>query len=54
MFGKIGVPELLIMLAIALLLFGPRKLGDLGKSIGEGIRGFKSALAEEGGKEATK
>ena len=51
MFGKIGVPELLIVLAIALLLFGPRKLGDLGKSLGEGIRGFKSAVADEGGKE---
>jgi sec-independent protein translocase protein TatA len=42
--GKIGVPELLIVLAIALLIFGPAKIGSLGKSLGEGIRGFKSAL----------
>lgn len=52
MFGKIGVPELLIVLAVALLIFGPRKIGDLGKSLGEGIRGFKSALADDGGKDA--
>ena len=42
--GKIGVPELLIVLVIALLIFGPSKLSGLGKSLGEGIRGFKSAL----------
>jgi sec-independent protein translocase protein TatA len=42
--GKIGVPELLIVLAIGLLIFGPSKLAGLGKSLGEGIRGFKSAL----------
>ncbi len=42
--GKIGVPELLILLAIGLLIFGPSKLAGLGKSLGEGIRGFKSAL----------
>ncbi len=42
--GKIGVPELLIVLAIGLLVFGPSKLAGLGKSLGEGIRGFKSAL----------
>jgi sec-independent protein translocase protein TatA len=44
MFGKLGVPELLIIFTIALLIFGPRKIGDLGKGLGEGIRGFKSAL----------
>lgn len=54
MFGKIGVPELLIVLAIALLIFGPRKIGELGKGLGEGIRGFKSAIADDGGKEAVK
>jgi sec-independent protein translocase protein TatA len=42
--GKIGVPELLIVFVIALLIFGPSKLSSLGKSLGEGIRGFKSAL----------
>lgn len=52
MFGKIGVPELLIVLAIALLIFGPRKIGELGKGLGEGIRGFKSAVAEDESKQA--
>jgi sec-independent protein translocase protein TatA len=45
--GKIGVPELVIILAIGLLVFGPSKLAGLGKSLGEGIRGFKSALNED-------
>jgi sec-independent protein translocase protein TatA len=44
MFGKLGIPELLVVLAIALLIFGPKKIGELGKSLGEGIRGFKSAV----------
>ncbi len=44
MFGELGVPELLLILGIALLLFGPKKIGELGKGLGEGIRGFKSAL----------
>ena len=47
MFGKLGVPELLIIFAIALLIFGPRKIGELGKGLGEGIRGFKSAVSGE-------
>jgi sec-independent protein translocase protein TatA len=44
--GKIGIPELLIILAVALLIFGPKKLGDLGKGLGEGIRNFKSSMNE--------
>lgn len=44
MFGELGIPELLVILGIALLVFGPRRLGDLGKGLGEGIRGFKSAM----------
>lgn len=54
MIGKLGLPELLVLLAIALLIFGPRKIGELGKGLGEGIRGFKSAVSDDGGKEATK
>ena len=53
MFGELGVPELLFILGIALLIFGPRKLGDLGKGLGEGIRGFRSALKGEEEKPAT-
>jgi len=45
--GKLGLPEILLILAIALLLFGPGKLGDLGKSLGEGIRNFKSAMKDD-------
>ena len=44
--GKLGIPELLIILAIALLIFGPSKLGGLGKGLGEGIRNFKASLGE--------
>jgi sec-independent protein translocase protein TatA len=36
--------HLLVIAGIALLMFGPRKLPELGKGLGEGIRGFKSAL----------
>ena len=45
--GKIGLPELLVVFAIGLLIFGPSKLAGLGKSLGEGIRGFKSAMNDE-------
>ena len=46
MIGKLGLPELLVVLVIALLIFGPRKIGELGKGLGEGIRGFRSAVKE--------
>jgi sec-independent protein translocase protein TatA len=36
--------HLLVIVGLALLMFGPKKLPELGKGIGEGIRGFKSAL----------
>jgi len=39
--------HLLVILGIALLVFGPKKLPELGKGIGEGLRGFKSALKDE-------
>ena len=43
---KLGVPELLVVLAIALIIFGPSKIADLGKGLGEGIRNFKGAMKE--------
>ena len=39
--------HLLVICGIALLVFGPKKLPELGKGIGEGIRGFKSAMKKE-------
>lgn len=45
--GKIGLTEILFVVAIALLLFGPSKFAALGKSLGEGIRNFKSAVKTE-------
>ena len=45
--GKIGLFEILLIVGIALLLFGPSKFASLGKSIGEGLRNFKSAMKEE-------
>lgn len=44
MFGELGVMELLVIFGIALLIFGPRKIGELGKGLGEGIRHFKDAM----------
>ncbi len=45
--------HLLIIFGIALLVFGPKKLPELGKGIGEGIRGFKSAMKTEEEKPAS-
>ena len=47
MFGPIGMPELILIFLVALLVFGPKKLPELGKGLGEGIRGFKSAMKAE-------
>ena len=47
MFGKMGVWELLIILAIALLIFGPKALPKLGESIGKTIGSFKKGLNED-------
>jgi sec-independent protein translocase protein TatA len=43
MFGSIGMPELIIIFVIALIIFGPRKLPELGKSLGKSIGEFKRA-----------
>jgi len=46
MFGGIGIPELIIVLVIAMIFFGPGKLPELGSSIGKAIKGFKKSLEE--------
>ncbi len=45
MFGSIGLPEILVVFVIALIIFGPSKLPELGKSLGEAIKGFKKSLS---------
>ena len=48
LFGPVGPQELLIVLLIVIIIFGARRLPELGKGLGEGIRNFKKAF---GGKE---
>ncbi|MBX7231691.1 MAG: twin-arginine translocase TatA/TatE family subunit [Bdellovibrionales bacterium] len=45
--GGMSIWHLLILLTIVLLFFGPSRLGDLGKSLGQAVRGFKKGLNED-------
>jgi len=47
MFRSIGLPELLVILVVAVLLFGGKKIPDLAKGLGEGIKNFKNAVKED-------
>ena len=47
MIGKLGLPEILLLAVIALLIFGPGRLSQLGKGLGEGIRNYKDAIKGE-------
>jgi sec-independent protein translocase protein TatA len=46
-FGSLGLPELLIILVIVIVIFGAKKLPDLGKSLGEGIKNFKGSVTNK-------
>ena len=54
MFRNIGPTELLIILIVAVLLFGGKKIPELAKGLGEGIRSFKGAIKAEDEKDAPK
>jgi sec-independent protein translocase protein TatA len=43
----VGLPEVLIVLIIALVVFGPKRLPELGKSLGSGMRSFKESITED-------
>jgi sec-independent protein translocase protein TatA len=52
--GRIGLPEMLVVFAIVLLIFGPKKLPDLARGLGQAIRGFKEETRETGKEAPTK
>ncbi|MBN1249179.1 MAG: twin-arginine translocase TatA/TatE family subunit [Anaerolineae bacterium] len=47
LFRNLGVPELILILVIAILIFGPGRIGKIGSELGKGIRGFKEGVAPE-------
>jgi len=51
---NVGVPELLIVLAIAILILGPKRIPEAAKSVGRGIRGFRETVGGEDGEESRK
>ena len=51
MFNSIGAPELLIVLVIVLLIFGPKRLPGLGRQLGSGMREFKDSISGKGGRD---
>ncbi len=50
--GSLGMSELLIILGVAVLMFGGKKIPELAKGLGEGIKNFKTALKEDDKKDA--
>lgn len=46
MLARLGISEIIIIVVVALLIFGPQKLPDLGKSLGETIRAFKESVSD--------
>ena len=54
MLGSIGPTELILILLIVIIIFGARKLPDLGRSIGEGIKNFKKSMSAKDETDNTK
>ncbi len=52
LFKNLGVPELILILVVAMLIFGPGRIGKLGSELGRGIRGFKDGLQSDEEKKA--
>ena len=52
MFGGFGLTELLVILAIVLLIFGPKRLKNIGSDLGNAIKGFRNAVTEDEDKKA--
>jgi sec-independent protein translocase protein TatA len=52
--GRIGIPELLIILTIIILIFGASRLPEIGRGIGKGIRNFKDATKNDADEEHRK
>ena len=50
MFGQFGIWELILILAILLIIFGPSRIGDIGSSLGKGIRGFRKSIKDDDAK----
>lgn len=48
LFSRLGMPEILLILVVALLIFGPKKLPQLGRSVGDTVREFKRSMRGEG------
>ena len=46
--GWIGVPELIVLLLVLLLIFGPKRLPEMGRSLGKGMREFKDTISGKG------
>ena len=44
---KLGFPELMLILVIVIFIFGPKRLPEMGKSIGEAIKGFKGSIKDD-------
>lgn len=47
MIPNVGLPELILIIVLALIIFGPAKLPEIGKAIGKGITEFKAAMKSE-------